>query len=75
MKRSAFSIGVPVRAAMIVAAPARVAQGAAIVAMEADGKMRTVREGTIGLTYVADNPATPGPDPMCMDRNAGSEVP
>jgi hypothetical protein len=52
------------------AAPAKVAKGAAIMAMEADGKMRTVREGSNGFTCMADNPATPGPDPMCMDKNA-----
>jgi hypothetical protein len=52
------------------AAPAKVAKGATIVAMEADGKMRTLREGTNGFTCMADNPATPGPDPMCMDKNA-----
>ena len=52
------------------AAPARVAQGASIVVMEADGKMRTLREGKNGFTCMPDNPATPGPDPMCMDKNA-----
>ncbi len=52
------------------AAPAKVAKGAAIVVMEADGKMRTLREGTNGFTCMPDNPATPGPDPMCMDKNA-----
>ena len=52
------------------AAPAKVAKGATIVAMEADGKMRTVRQGTNGFTCMPDNPATPGPDPMCMDKNA-----
>ena len=52
------------------AAPAKVAKGATIVAMEADGKMRTIRQGTNGFTCMSDNPATPGPDPMCMDKNA-----
>ncbi|CAG0938725.1 hypothetical protein GALLN_00357 [Gallionellaceae bacterium] len=51
------------------AAPAKVAKGATIVAMEADGKMRTLRPGTNGFTCMPDNPATPGPDPMCMDKN------
>jgi len=58
-----------IRSAMS-AAPAKVAKGAAIMAMEADGKMRTLREGTNGFTCMADNPSTPGPDPMCMDKNA-----
>ena len=52
------------------AAPARVAKDATIVAMGADGKMRTLRKGTNGFTCMPDNPATPGPDPMCMDQNA-----
>jgi hypothetical protein len=56
------------------AAPAKVAQGAAIVAMEADGKMRTLRAGTNGFTCMPDNPATPGPDPMCFDKNAADWV-
>jgi hypothetical protein len=57
-------------ASAMSAAPAKVAQGATIVAMDAGGKMRTVREGKNGFTCMPDNPATPGPDPMCMDRNA-----
>jgi len=52
------------------AAPARVAKGATIVAMGADGKMRTLRQGSNGFTCMPDNPTTPGPDPMCMDKNA-----
>jgi len=52
------------------AAPAKVSKGATIVAMEADGKMRTLRQGTNGFTCMPDNPATPGPDPMCMDKNS-----
>jgi hypothetical protein len=38
--------------------------------MEAGGTMRTLRKGTNGFTCMPDNPATPGPDPMCMDANA-----
>jgi hypothetical protein len=52
------------------AAPASVAKHATIVAMEADGSMRTVRKGTNSFTCMPDNPVTPGPDPMCMDANA-----
>jgi len=52
------------------AAPAAVGRGAAVVAVGADGSMRTVRAGSNGFTCMADNPATPGPDPMCMDANA-----
>ena len=52
------------------AAPKKVAEGATIVAAGADGKMRTLREGSNGYTCMPDNPATPGPDPMCMDKAA-----
>jgi len=52
------------------AAPLKVGKAATIVAMGADGKMRTVHKGTNGFTCMADNPDTPGPDPMCMDQNA-----
>ena len=52
------------------AAPAKVAAGATIVAIGEDGKMRTLREGKNGFTCMPDNPATPGPDPMCMDKAA-----
>jgi hypothetical protein len=51
------------------AAPAAVGKNATIVNME-DGTMRTLRKGTNGFTCMPDNPATPGPDPMCMDANA-----
>jgi len=57
-------------ASAMKAAPESVAKGATIVSMEADGKMRTIRQGKNGFTCMPDNPATPGPDPMCMDANA-----
>lgn len=57
-------------ASAMKAAPAKVAAGASVVAMQADGTMRTLRKGNNGFTCMADNPATPGPDPMCMDANA-----
>jgi len=52
------------------AAPKKVSATATIIAMGADGKMRTLREGKNGFTCMPDNPATPGPDPMCMDKAA-----
>ena len=52
------------------AAPPGVAKSATIVAMNADGTMRTLRKGTNDYTCMPDNPETPGPDPMCMDKNA-----
>ena len=57
-------------ASALTAAPAKVANEASIVAMEANGTMRTLRKGTNAFTCMPDNPATPGPDPMCMDKNA-----
>lgn len=52
------------------AAPQKVGAAAKIVEMGADGQMRTLREGNNGFTCMPDNPATPGPDPMCMDKAA-----
>lgn len=52
------------------AAPRSVAMNATIVVAEPDGKLRTLREGSNGFTCMPDNPQTPGPDPMCMDKAA-----
>ena len=52
------------------AAPAKVASGAKVVAIDDKGAMRTLREGSNGFTCMPDNPTTPGPDPMCMDAAA-----
>lgn len=52
------------------AAPTAIAGGATVVAANADGTMREVRKGSNGWTCMADNPATPGADPMCGDKNA-----
>jgi hypothetical protein len=57
-------------ASAMSAAPAKVGAGATIVAMDDKGGMRTLRAGTNGFTCMPDNPDTPGPDPMCMDKNA-----
>lgn len=59
----------PVASAMS-AAPAAIADGATIVQAQADGSMKTLREGKNGWTCMPDSPTTPGPDPMCMDANA-----
>jgi hypothetical protein len=56
------------------AAPRSVSGKATVIAMDADGKMRTIRKGTNGWTCMPDNPTTPGPDPMCWDKNAGAWV-
>jgi len=59
----------PIKSAMS-AAPAAVGETATVVTANADGSMTTLRQGTGGFTCMPDNPATPGPDPMCMDGNA-----
>jgi hypothetical protein len=57
-------------ASALSAAPAAVGREATVIDVGADGAVRVVRKGTGGFTCMADNPATPGPDPMCMDANA-----
>jgi hypothetical protein len=57
-------------ASAMKAAPEAVAKDATVIDIGADGKMRVVRQGTNGFTCMADNAATPGPDPMCGDANA-----
>lgn len=57
-------------ASAMTAAPKGVAKNATVVTMDAAGKMRTLRQGSNGFTCMPDDPQTPGPDPMCMDKNA-----
>ena len=52
------------------AAPEAIAKGATIIDVGADGKITVVRKGTNQFTCMADNPNTPGPDPMCADQYA-----
>src|SRR5438445_10419911 len=52
------------------AAPEAIGKDATIIDVGSDGKIRVVRQGTNHCTCMADNPNTPGPDPMCADRNA-----
>ena len=56
------------------AAPASISGGASIVQASADGTMTELRKGKNGWTCMPDAPATPGPDPMCFDSNAGKWV-
>jgi hypothetical protein len=55
-------------ASALSAAPAGVAKGAKVVVMDGKGGMRTLREGNNGFTCMPDEPSTPGPDPMCVDK-------
>ena len=52
------------------AAPANIAEHAAVMTMTPDGKMVQLREGTNGFTCFPDDPSTPGPDPACADAEA-----
>ena len=52
------------------AAPAAVGAGATIYAPQADGSMKTLREGTNGIWCMPNDPNTPGDDPMCGDANS-----
>ena len=61
-------------ASAMKAAPKNVAEKATIVAPDPKGGMRTLRKGTNGFTCMPDNPETPGPDPMCWDKNAGEWI-
>ena len=56
-------------ASALSAGPASVGKGATVVAMDASGKMRTLKQGTNGWTCMPDDPGTPGDDPMCADPN------
>src|SRR3989440_3926425 len=56
------------------AGPKKVAENATIVAPDPKGGMRTLRKGSNGFTCMPDNPETPGPDPMCWDKNAGAWI-
>ncbi len=52
-----------------MAAPAAVAMAATIYAPQADGSLKTLREGSNGFWCVPDDPSTPTNDPMCGDAN------
>jgi hypothetical protein len=52
------------------AAPAAIAHDASIATIDANGATKVLRQGKNGWTCMPDSPATPGPDPMCMDANA-----
>ncbi len=54
----------------MAAAPSTVSAKATVIAPQADGSMKVLRKGTNNWTCMPDNPATPGPDAMCLDPNA-----
>jgi hypothetical protein len=50
------------------AAPAAVAKGATVIAMDEKMNVTVLREGKNGWTCMPDSPASPGHDPMCLDK-------
>ncbi|HET9159262.1 MAG TPA: hypothetical protein VFN88_01500, partial [Caulobacteraceae bacterium] len=58
----------------VSAAPKAVGDGATVIEMTADGKMRELRKGANNFTCMPDALDTPGPDPMCFDANAADWV-
>ena len=52
------------------AAPREIGDHAAVIAPGANGKMAELRAGTNGWTCMADEPDTPGLDPMCLDKQS-----
>jgi hypothetical protein len=53
----------------LAAAPPAVAQGAAVIAFDNKGNIRTLREGTNQFTCIPDDPTNPANDPNCVDEN------
>jgi hypothetical protein len=52
------------------AAPSEISAQAAVMDMDASGKMTELRAGTNGWMCVPDGSVTPGVDPMCADKGA-----
>lgn len=55
-------------ASALSAAPESVGRDATIIAIDAQGQSRTLRQGTGPFTCLPDGPS-PGVDPMCLDQN------
>jgi hypothetical protein len=56
-------------ASAMSAAPSSISANATIVAMGSGGKMQVLRKGSNAYTCMPDDPASPGPDPKCADKN------
>ena len=69
MAMAPMSADATVQSAMS-AAPTAVGRDATVITVDAKGAVTELRKGTNGFTCMADNPETPGPDPMCGDANA-----
>jgi hypothetical protein len=51
------------------AAPESIAAKATVIAFDAAGKVRTLREGSNNFTCIPDDPTNPANDPNCVDEN------
>jgi hypothetical protein len=51
------------------AAPEPIAAKAAVITFDAEGKVRTLREGSNNFTCIPDDPTNPANDPNCVDEN------
>jgi hypothetical protein len=54
----------------MAAAPDAISKDATVISMDDKMQVRTLKTGTNGWTCMADNPVSPGADPMCLDKNA-----
>jgi len=52
-----------------LAAPRAIVDHATIMGMADDGNERVIRQGSNNFTCMADDPNSPGPEPMCADQN------
>ena len=53
----------------VSAAPEVIGAAAAVITFDANGKVRTLREGSNNFTCLPDDPTNPANDPNCVDEN------
>ena len=53
----------------VSAAPEVIGAAAAVITFDANGKVRTLREGSNNFTCIPDDPTNPANDPNCVDEN------
>ena len=49
--------------------PADIAANTTVIAFGADGKARTLKQGSNNFTCIPDDPTNPANDPLCVDKN------
>jgi hypothetical protein len=52
----------------VAAAPESIGKNATVIAIDANGKVRTLRKGTNNFTCIPDDPTTPANDPNCVGK-------